>query len=89
MRERKNGSNRKTLNKQSKHGLKLALLIFPNFRVYTEKYNEEQLMLYITNIQTSDAGDYTCRGNAGGQPVEKKVTLTIYSKSRISCLLCV
>ncbi len=59
--------------------LHYVTLHFP-CRVYTEKYNEEQLMLYITNIQTSDAGDYTCRGNAGGRTVEKSVSLTIYSK---------
>jgi hypothetical protein len=56
-----------------------TLLIF-FFRVYTEQYNEEQLMLYITDIKTSDAGDYRCQGNAGGLIVSKRVTLTIYSE---------
>ena len=54
------------------------LLVF-SFRVYTEKYNEEQLMLYIDNIQTSDVGNYTCRGDLKGRTVEKSVSLTIYS----------
>lgn len=37
-------------------------------------------MLYITDIKTSDAGDYRCQGNAGGLIVSKRVTLTIYKE---------
>ena len=52
-------------------------------RVYTEKYNEEQLMLYIAKVRTSDTGYYTCRGNAGGRTVKKSVSLTVYSKFKL------
>lgn len=46
-------------------------------------------ILQITNVQKSDAGDYTCMVSNGGEAIEKKFNLSVVSRCHLFMLLSV
>jgi len=47
-------------------------------RVYVEEDGKRELKLYITDIISTDSGEYTCRGRASGAQVEDSRKLFIF-----------
>ena len=54
--------------------------LLSRYRVYIERDDLQSLKLYITDIVTSDAGEYECRGEVEGTPEVKAVVLELYGK---------
>ena len=47
-------------------------------RVYIEQDGDDRLKLYITNIQNSDAGTYSCKATIEGTERERRVGLMLF-----------
>ena len=61
-----------------------------NVRVYLEHNGAQELKLYFSTIEESDAGTYTCQGRIDGNIIQKTIRLNLFSKfnSVTLCSIC-